>query len=312
MVGIDPSFAVATQYLLGGRTVRKTEERNSSFTARNSLSYTPRFILVVEKVLSELTINRNSTLGWTRIGIVIVGTAFPVVFAKRIEEVNLWFVIGFVLLVAIGAVVEYFYDREAEADLESARSRAEAELENARRRLQLQVNAGPTMAKLLAVVEIASVGAAPEKRSSFTDEERAAFAKGLEQSIVEVLKAVCASVWTYWNASGSVTSPFYGSVMRAYNTETCGPAKLAELKSRAQFLQYKRDDLKSYKHVLDGMFWSDTNPQFVPIAIPVEDETSVDGMRLLLPGAPTAYATGQDVIISDTEDFEHICGPELS
>jgi len=263
------------------------------------LGYTPCFIFAVEETLIQAPKTWRGIFAWLRIPIVVLATAFPVVFAKHIESLELTFLGAFILVVAGAAVAEHYYDREAEA-----------ELDDARRRLQLQTNAGPTMARLLAVVEAVS-RASSEKRGSFTAEQSQAFAKIVEESIVEVLKAVCTSVWTYWNSPGSHEPNFFGSVMYAYDPATCGVEKIGELERRAKFLQYKRSDLRSYKRMLDVLFWSDDIPQFVRIAIPVEDENSDEGRKLLLPGAPTAYALGEDVVIPDTHDLRKHSGSNL-
>lgn len=243
-------------------------------------------------------------LFWTRIPIVVIATAFPVVFAKHIESHEIEYIVGFVLLVATASVVEVLYDREAALELE----RKTSELESTRRRLQIQKARGLTMGRLIGL--LSPLMAILARKASLTPVEREGAAKKLDESIVEVLKAVCEDVWTYWNGYGSTEPPFKGSVMVAHKIKNCDPATLAELSKRARFLGFGRD-LDSYAHALDVVQWSDTNPQFVPIAIPVEDENSPGGKKRLLPGAPTAFALGEDIVISDTSDLQEHSGPDL-
>jgi hypothetical protein len=243
-------------------------------------------------------------LFWARIPIVVIATAFPVVFAKRIESLEIKYIVGFILLVAIGAVVEVLFDREAASELE----RRTAELEATRRRLQIQKARGLTMARLLGL--ISPLMAILARKSLLTPAEREAAARKLDAPIVEVLKAVCEDVWTYWYGYGSTEPPFKGSVMVAYRIGDCDKTILLELSKRIKFLGFGRD-LDSYAHALDVVQWSDTNPQFVPIAIPVEDENSPEGIKRLLPGAPTAFARGEDVVVSDTHNLREHAGSDV-
>jgi hypothetical protein len=235
-------------------------------------------------------------LFWTRIPIVVIATAFPVVFARHIEAHELEYILGFVLLVALGAAVEVFYDREAAS-----------ELEGARRRLQFQKARGLAMARLLAL--LSPVMGVLGIKSSLSVAQKEAAKKKLDESIIEVLKAVCEEVWTYWNGYGGTDPPFKGSVMLAHRIKGCDPATLAGLSRVVEFLGHGRE-LDSYEHVLEVIQWSDTNPQFKPINIPVEEDT-LDGKRWLLPGAPTAFALGEDVVISDTHDLQKHSGADL-
>ncbi len=297
MLWVAPSSATTAVPLGIAFPVPKSERKICFFTTGQSLSYTRTFIFDTEESLRRVAISWRRVFEWARIPIVVLATAFPVVFAKHIESRELTYVVVFILVVAGAAVAEHYYDRAVAS-----------QLENARRRLQMQTAAGPTMARLLEVVS--QLRATLQQKASLTPDQRAAVAKNVEESIVEVLKALCANVWSYWNSSGSTEGPFFGSVMRAYETNACDAATLAKIKERTKFIGYGRD-LASYKHVLDVLFWSDTSPQFTPVAIPVEDENSDRGRKRLLPGAPTAYALGEDVIISDMRYLPKYSGLEL-
>jgi len=244
-----------------------------------------------------VAVSRAGLLAWARIPAVVIATAFPVVFAKHIESFELTFLIGFLMLVAAASGVELLYDRKVAA-----------ELEDARRRLQIQKARGLTMGRLFGLVS--PVAAVLAYKDSLTPAQKEAAKNRIDESIVQVLKAVCEEAWTYWNPFGSAEAPVQGSVMVAHATATCGPAILAELDARAKFVSFGRG-LSSYKHVLDVVFCSESSPKFVPIAIPVEDENSPQGIKRLLPGAPTAFATGEDVIIPDTRDLRGHTGSDV-
>jgi hypothetical protein len=250
-------------------------------------------------------------LFWARIPIVVIATAFPVVFAKHIESLDIGYIVGFILLVAFGAGVEVLYDREVEAEKVIYDQGVASELEGARRRLQAQKAArGLTMRGLLELLS-PLMGVLANQGSLSLDQKKTA-AQALNKSIQKILKATCEDVWTNWNEPGSTAAPFKASVMVAYKIENCDPTRLAELKGRLKFVGFGRDDLKSYRHILDVQLWSDDdNPLFVPIAIPVEDESDARGVKRLLPGAPTAFAQGEDVIISDTHELQGHFGPDL-
>jgi hypothetical protein len=220
-----------------------------------------------------------------------------VVFAKHIESLDVIFLVGFLVLVVAAAGVERLHDR-----------RVAAELEDARRRLQIQKARGLTMGRLLGLVS--PVAAVLAFRESLDAAQREAAKERIGESITEVLKAVCEDVWTYWNEYGSAEAPVKASVMVAHATASCDPATLGQLSSRAQFVSFGRD-LSSYKHVLDVVYWNDSNPQFAPIAIPVEDENSPQGRKRLLPGAPMAFALGEDVVIPDTRDLRGHTGSDV-
>jgi hypothetical protein len=253
----------------------------------------------------------EGVLFWARIPIVVIATAFPVVFAKHIESHEIGYIAGFVLLVAFGAAVEVLYDREVASEKVLYDRGVASELEGARRRLQaLKAARGLTMRRLLEL--LSPLMGVLANRASLSPDQRKTAAQALDKSIVEILKATCEDVWTNWNEAGSTAAPFKASVMVAHKLEGCDPARLADLKSRVKFVGFGRDDLTSYKHILDVQLWSDDeNPLFVPIAIPVEDEGSARGVKKLLPGAPTAFAQGDDVVISDTHELQGYCGPDL-
>lgn len=245
----------------------------------------------------RFAISKSSVLLWARIPTVIVAAAFPVVFAKHIEALEWPFLLGFVTLVAGGAIVEIFYDRGVAA-----------ELEGARRRLQFQKARGLAMGSLLGL--LSPVMAALEHKNSLTPEHKQVVTDRLNESIVGVLKAVCADVWAYWNPNGGAQPPLSGSVMRVYEVSALDETTLNSLAARTKFVAFGRN-LDSYRYILDVVLWSNQNPQFVPIALPVEDATTTGGLKRLLPGAPTAFAFGRDIVISDTRDLRPHAGCDL-
>jgi hypothetical protein len=182
------------------------------------------------KYINQLTIKQAAgffkgavswerSITWARIPIVVIATAFPVVFAKHIESVEPRFLVGFVMLVAIASGVEVLYDHNMTL-----------ELEKARRHLQIQEARGLTLGRLLEL--LSPVSAVLTYKNSLTAVQRKAAAKRIDEAIVEVLKAVCEYVWTYWNPYGSTAAPIRGSVMVAHVTATCDASTLAALASR--------------------------------------------------------------------------------
>lgn len=250
---------------------------------------------------------RKRVLFWARIPIVVIATVFPVAFAKHIDSHDIRYVAGFVSLVAVAAAVELLYDRASASEKTLHDSEAAAALERASFRLKAQRAArGLAMRRLLEL--LSPVMGVLASKNTLSNEQKKAAAQSLDESIVEILKATCEEVWTNWNEPGSAAAPFQSSVMVAYKVNKIP----AEVRERLRFVGIGREDLKSYKHVLDVELWSDDeNPFFTPIAIPVEDENSQRGMKKILPGAPTAFAKGDDVVISDTADLAGHCGTDL-
>jgi hypothetical protein len=227
----------------------------------------------------------------TRILLAALVAILPFFYAHELELRKWWAIVGLFLIAGTIAFLEIYSE-----------VRGAAELERMRSRLEFQKARGLAMKKIIELLKptILIIESLPQ----LTADQKSAAASTIRSAWVVILQGVCEEVRAYYReAEPQVLN---SSLMLAYEAKSC-PAQVAD---RVMFKEFGRG-LESYKSVLDVVEWAYPDPQFRPIALPVEDASNPGGRSRLLPGAPTALALGTDQTNPDLEAPEPYAAPDL-
>jgi hypothetical protein len=208
------------------------------------------------------------------------------------ESLN-WPFLVMVILATLMGLVEAHHDRKVREQQE----------ERQKGRLAFQGERALTMGRLIELFKEMTLIVSEEEVSSQDKVSR------LDSILEEVLKAVCQEVRAYHSYRGREDLTIRANVMIPYPSDSCP----RNVQDRLKFRGYGRD-VTSYRFILWLLLWSEQDPEVAPIALPVEDTTILRGRNRLLPGAPAAFALGQDFVIQDTSKIEdHVAalGPDL-
>lgn len=270
---------------------------------------------------------RSSGYRLTQVLLLAAVTVFPVLFADRFERHEWGYIVGFVCLALAMAVMEVIYDRQSAHELEQAHARqiAAAEVNHARhiaeiemksQRLAAQTRRGTSMSNLMKLILPTATqveqltGIARQLKQQNSPDLPDILNRGnaaVADVISNILKAVSEEVRAYWDAAdGDVNS----CLMIGRELHNCSRVQMDQLQARAHFLGYGRV-LASYKAALELVSWAARDLEVPELVLPVDDPSEWAGRTHLLPGAPQAYALGQDEVIADTARIESYCPPGL-
>ena len=257
---------------------------------------------------------------WTYRGVQVIlfaaVTIFPVIFGDKFAKYNWRYILVFFLVVVGLGVVEIVYDTAVASEAKQREKEALEEQEAVSRRLSAQARRGKRMADLMKLmpptavrienlIKIARQLKVQQSRELNDIVERGSeILKGVME---DILRAVSDEVKTYLgSADGEVNS----CLMVGHEIQKCSPQEKQRLGENVKFLGYGRD-LDSYKAALEIVAWGARDHEVRALVLPVEDGSNCDGKNRLIPGAPVAYALGQDEVIPDTSLIRQHCPPGL-
>jgi hypothetical protein len=249
-----------------------------------------------------------------RIILAVTVALFPILFGDKLHDLNWRFLSPFAVCTALLALVEILYDQQVDKQAQESSRRASANLDLTRRRLEYQKERGLTMARLMEILipmsllvhdllkvvqDLKKQGEEGEKVAK--DSVREGVEK-LNSAIEKVLGAVLGEVAAYWGLEEHVIN---SNLMLGYETHACPEPELQRLENKAEFLVVGRP-LRNYKAVLEFAAWGRREPEVPDMSVPVENPGNASTRRKLLPGAPSAFALVQDVVITDTREIDTV------